>query len=223
MEVEPWTTFAYLQPDGQIVPTENPSTAGALPPGNITPFTDWDVYTVAIPAAALSTTTEFRWTQINSSGTAYDNWGLDNVIINATGAPCGTSTVVNWSNNFMDTTSFYALPYSDTTFIAYVFDTLGNYQCESTPINISVFADNMTYDLADTVYSYCPDTDPLVEVTNFANAQPPFSVDWTSIPSTNNPENLSTGGAEHDTIVYPITIIDGCNYTRRRQCCSNRK
>lgn len=209
-----WTTFSYMQPDGQIVPTENTSTAGALPPGNITPFTDWDVYTIPIPAAALSATTEFRWTQINSSGTAYDNWGLDNVIINATGAPCGTTTVVNWDNGFMDTTYFYAYPTADTSFIAQVYDTLGNYQCESAPINITVFADGMTYDLADTVYSLCPDTDPLVEVTNFANAQQPFTVDWTTIPSTNNPENLSTGGAEHDTIVYPITIYDGCQYFR---------
>lgn len=209
-----WITFAYMQPDGQIVPVENTSTASGASAGQQTPFTTWDTYSIPIPAGALGPNTSFQWTQPNSSGSAFDNWGLDNIIINATGAPCGTTTVVNWSNGLMDTTSFTASPTTDTTFIAYVYDTLGNYQCESQPITITVYEDNMTYNLVDTVYSLCPGTNPLVEVTNFANAQPPFSVSWPTIPSTNNPENLPTGPNEHDTIVYPVTVFDGCNYFR---------
>ncbi len=207
-----WIPIEYYQPNGVILP-QNP---GTVAPGaaGATPFTTWNTFTVTIPPGATTTGTMFRWVQENSSGSAFDNWGLDNIIINAMGAPCGSTTVVNWSNGLTDTESFYVYPTGDTTFVAYVYDTNGVYHCQSDTIFMSIYPDNMTYSVPDTVYSYCPTTHPLVEVTNFGNSFGPYGVTWTNIPSTNNPENLPTSGTEHDTIPYYLEITDGCNYIR---------
>ena len=207
-----WFPIEYYQPDGTILP-QNP---GVTFPGatGTTPFTTWSSFTVPIPPGATTANTMFRWIQENSSGADFDNWGLDNIIINASGMPCGSSTSVNWSNGLTDTESFYVYPTGDTTLVAYVFDTMGVQHCQSDTIFISVFGDNMTYSLPDTVYSYCPTTNPSVGVTNFGNSFGPYGVNWTNIPSTNNPENLPTSGTEHDTIPYYLEITDGCNYIR---------
>ena len=42
-------------------------------------FTAWTNITAALPAAAQTTGTNFRWRQVTSSGSNFDNWGLDNV------------------------------------------------------------------------------------------------------------------------------------------------
>jgi len=46
----------------------------------------WTSYNFAIPAAAKTTSTRFRWIQFSSSGDSYDNWGLEDAVINATDA-----------------------------------------------------------------------------------------------------------------------------------------
>jgi gliding motility-associated-like protein len=155
----------------------------------------------------------FRWIQTQSSGSCCDNWGLENIVINATGIPCGSNTVVNWDNGLTDTDSFWAVPIGDTTFQAMVYDTLGNYMCTSEIVVISVSPDQMTYNLVDTVYSYCPTFSPTAGVTNIGNSVPPYTYDWTT-PSTTNPTVMPSTGLEHDTITYYVTISDGCNYTR---------
>ena len=54
------------------------------PTGVLTdPLYQWTEYTEAIPAAAQTSTTVFRWFQPVNSGTDFDNWGLDNVQISA--------------------------------------------------------------------------------------------------------------------------------------------
>ena len=163
-----------------------------------------------IPVGALSATTEFRWYQAFSSGTCCDNWGIDNVLINASGTPCG-SAIVNWNTGLQDSTSFYITPTSDTTLIADVFDTLGVYQCSSTPLNIITIPNLLSHDLVDTVYSYCPTTNPEVEVVNIQNFLSPLTFDW-STPSNTNPTNLPTNGAEQDSITYYVTMTDGCGF-----------
>src|SRR5690606_22152684 len=100
-----------------------------------------------------------------------------------------------------------------TTFLAMVYDTTGVYQCSSDTVFISVYPDQMTYDLIDTVYSYCPTFSPTAGVTNIANSIPPYTFDW-STPSSTNPTALPSTGLEHDTITYYVTIYDGCNYSR---------
>jgi gliding motility-associated-like protein len=208
-----WTTIVYYSPGGYTLPS-NPGTSGSvIGAGQNTPYTTWGTFTVPIPPGAATTGTMFQWIQTNSSGSCCDNWGLDNIVINATGAPCGSTTVVNWTNGLQDTDSFWVVPYADTTFQALVYDTAGNYQCQSPIININVYPDAMTYDLVDTVFTYCPDATPSVGVLNAGNSQTPFTYQW-STPSTTNPTILPTSGLEHDTLLYYVTITDGCGYTR---------
>jgi gliding motility-associated-like protein len=206
-----WNTIEYYQPDGQILTTIPTSTASLVGAGQATPFTVWDTYVVPIPVAAQTTATGFRWIQLNSSSAAFDNWGLDNIVVNAMGLPCDATAIVNWSNGFQDTTNFWINPLVDTTYTAIVFDTAGNYMCTSTPITISVFTNTTTWNLVDTAYSYCPTTNPQVIIQNVANGQAPYTFQW-DIPATTQTVNLPTGGAEQDTIVYHVTITDNCGF-----------
>ena len=62
-----WTTMQYWSPLGGYDPL----------------MTSWQNYCVAIPAAAQTNATQFRWTQLAVSGAPYDHWGLDNIMITA--------------------------------------------------------------------------------------------------------------------------------------------
>lgn len=63
-----WTTMQYWNPNGGYDPV----------------LTTWQNYCIPIPAAAQTTSTSFRWTQLAVSGAAFDHWGLDNIMITAT-------------------------------------------------------------------------------------------------------------------------------------------
>ncbi len=63
-----WTTMNYWSPLGGYDPL----------------MTSWQNYCLPIPAAAQTTATQFRWTQLAVSGAPYDHWGLDNIMITAT-------------------------------------------------------------------------------------------------------------------------------------------
>lgn len=207
-----WITILYYRPDGTIL-TYVPTTSGASASGP-TPFTTWNNYTVNIPPAAQTASTKFRWYQYSSSTSCCDNWGLDNIIINAYGQPCSDTYNLVWSNG-LSADSAYITTSVDTSFTIDVYDISGNLQCTSSQININVYDDNLTYQAPEFAYSYCPTTNPNVAVTNIVGSIPPYTVTWTDIPSTNNPQSLSTGGAEHDTIVYHFTVQDGCQFERQ--------
>ncbi|MCH2224369.1 MAG: gliding motility-associated C-terminal domain-containing protein [Crocinitomicaceae bacterium] len=201
-----WFPITYFNPGGFQEP-QNPQTTGSVATGP-TAYTTWNTYTVPIPAAAYSTSTMFRWIQENSSGANFDNWGVDEVFVNA--GPCN-SAFVNWSNGLMDTTSFWAVPNADTNFVALVYDTLGVLQCTSDTLNIFVHQNTMTYDLVDSVFAVCPTDSFDVEVLNFANALTPFTTSW-STNSTTNPTTIGTNGNKQDTILYYVDVTDGCGY-----------
>jgi len=205
-----WIPIIYYNPNGTVQASQSAATGTGISGPTI--YTTWENYTVPIPPGGVTTSTMFRWFQWSTSGTCCDNWGLDNIVINATGPPCGATAVVNWSNGLMDTTSFYVVPYADTFFIASVYDTAGNFQCISDTVFINIPTNNLTYNLDDTVYAYCPDATTLVEVTNILNGVPPITIEW-STGNIGNPEILPASGTPHDTIEYTVTITDACNYT----------
>lgn len=210
-----WITIAYYQPDGQILSAISTSNNIVVPLNGITPFTVWNSFSVPIPPAANTTSTMFRWFQQNpTTGGCCDNWGLDNIVINGTGGNCSNALVLVWSNGLTGTNNTIH-PVADTTFTVSVYDTAGVLQCTSSPVTIQLYNNNLTYNLPDYAYSYCPTTNPTVQVTNISGAIPPYTVNWTSIPSTSNPQVLPTGGAEHDSITFPVTISDGCGFTRQ--------
>ena len=68
-----WTDINYFQPN--TAGSTNSQTPGS---GN---YTAWTNYCYAIPLAAQTAATYFRWFQTGSSGTCCDHWGIDNVTI----------------------------------------------------------------------------------------------------------------------------------------------
>jgi len=52
--------------------------------GYASSMTVWNQYCENIPIAAQTTSTMFRWTQMEATNSAYDHWGLDNVGISLT-------------------------------------------------------------------------------------------------------------------------------------------
>jgi hypothetical protein len=206
-----WNTILYYAPDGNSYPIIQTSTASvAFGP---TTYTTWGTFSVPIPPAALTSSTAFRWFQPNSSGSCCDNWGLDNIFINATGSPCGSTAVLDWSNGIGNEDTSTIICLADTTFTVSVYDTAGNFQCQSAPYTINVFDDNMSYALADTVYSYCPTTNPPVSITGISGGVPPYAYDW-STGSTTIGTVLPTGGAEQAIIDFTVEITDQCGFVR---------
>ncbi len=53
---------------------------------NTSLYSSFTQITEAIPAAANSSTTSFRWRQLSHSGSGYDNWAIDDVSITNTGS-----------------------------------------------------------------------------------------------------------------------------------------
>jgi hypothetical protein len=134
-----WNNIIYYSPGGYTLPQNPLFSSVVTPPGGITPYTSWSSFNVPIPVAAQSTTTKFRWIQLASSSSANDNWGLDNIVINSSGVPCGSTTDVMWNQNpILNQDNFYYVAQQDTQFVCYVYDTLGVYHCQSSAVNINV-------------------------------------------------------------------------------------
>jgi gliding motility-associated-like protein len=77
-----WNNINYFNPD------TNNSSGGAS-----SPLVTWGNYCFPIPPGAQTPATQIRWFQINTSGSSFDHWGLDNVEIYTT---CGTGYTYNW-------------------------------------------------------------------------------------------------------------------------------
>jgi len=205
-----WTTIVYYSPGGFELPN-NPGTTGSVASGQ-TPYTTWNSFSVPLPPGAMTTGTQFQWIQQNSSGTCCDNWGVDNIVVAA--GPCN-SAWVDWDGDgSQDSTDFWFTPTQDTFFVAEVYDTLGNGPlCASDTIFIDLYQNTMTYDLVDTVFSFCPfDTIP-GGIYNLQNAPGPFTYDWSTGDQTDS--TLFGGGAnQQDEIWFYVDVTDGCGFVR---------
>lgn len=130
-----WINIIYYSPGGYTLPS-NPGTTGSVATGT-TAYTSWNTFTVPIPPAAISTNTMFRWVQTSSSGSCCDNWGLDNVFINASSC---LNTNINWNTGNNGTNAIAPTITQDSCIIAQVYDNSGNFLCASTPYCFSVFS-----------------------------------------------------------------------------------
>jgi uncharacterized repeat protein (TIGR01451 family)/CSLREA domain-containing protein len=81
-----WTQINYWDPNG----------GGA---GSNIFAGKWTSVTQSIPAGARTTNTKFRWIQKISSGSSYDNWGIDEVAISGVSS---TDWITGYSWNFGD-------------------------------------------------------------------------------------------------------------------------
>lgn len=202
-----WGSIVYYSPGGYELPSTPPGTNGVA--SGATAYTDWNTFTVPIPLVAMTSSTMFRWIQFNSSDDPYDNWGLEDISVNA--GPCN-SAFVDWDNDAVfDNESFNFTPTVDTFFIADVYDTNDVYQCTSDTIFINLNTATLTYDLVDTVFSLCRYDTISVEVLNLANANAPYTFNWSNGSDTSS-TNLYAAGNIQDTITYNVDITDGCGF-----------
>ncbi|MFB6258198.1 MAG: T9SS type A sorting domain-containing protein [Flavobacteriales bacterium] len=93
------------------------------------PFVDWDRYCFAIPPAAQTPTTRFRWVQMNTSGTDFEHWGIDNIRISATTGD--TNLVYDWGNGITSDKDSSFLPSDTSTYSVAVIDTVSNDTCQA--------------------------------------------------------------------------------------------
>ena len=118
-----WVPITYFSPGGFQLP-QNPGTTNGVANGQ-TPYTVWNTVAIPIPPAAQTTSTRFRWIQQFSSGVCCDNWGIDNIVINA-----GSLSLMNWSTGLsgppgqVGTDTIQALM-NDTCVIVTLTDTSG--------------------------------------------------------------------------------------------------
>ncbi len=73
--------------------TNNSASWNLLGTYNTTNYQAWTTVTSTIPVAARSSATQFRWRQLAHSGSSFDHWALDNVVIDAKPATFLTLTV----------------------------------------------------------------------------------------------------------------------------------
>jgi uncharacterized repeat protein (TIGR01451 family) len=118
-----WSDIVYFVPDGTFAPHMiNSNTVVAL---GYTPFTDWHSYSFPLPYGAISSSTLFRWYQPSSSGSEFDNWGLDNIKFNDNNC---SNNIITWADGSTQNT-ITVTPTSDTTLYFQVYDSLGVAQC----------------------------------------------------------------------------------------------
>ncbi|MCJ8290909.1 MAG: T9SS type A sorting domain-containing protein [Crocinitomicaceae bacterium] len=160
-----WITFSYFNPTG-ILETTNPGTSAifvTVP----TVFTSWANYTIQTPSAAATPNTMFRWVQLNPTNVDFDNWGLDNIVIDA--YPCVPNSY--WSTGAVNTNTITLSSTVDTLITYAVNDQQGNLLCMDTcyllmyPIgfdnNIQLIAQSFTagqssYLVVDAFNDGCP-------------------------------------------------------------------
>lgn len=114
-----WVDIVYFQPDGTML-VSNPGTSGTcISSPWITPFTSWATYTFPVPTAAQTSSTRFRWIQLDYSSLSNDHWGLDNIEI-----LCPSNVLVQWDHGptVFDPPQVY--PTGDTTYIVTITDTV---------------------------------------------------------------------------------------------------
>jgi len=181
----PWVDIDYWDPNG----------------GNDPYLTQWLNYCRQIPQAAWSTSTQFRWAQVSSSGNDYDHWGLDNVVISV---PPPNATV-QWSNG---STGYYpptVTPTATTTYTATMTDNNG---CTA--------ATTVTISITDTIHetqptiNYCLGSSLTINAPSgtgfsWSNGAATQSITVTPTVSTSYKVTI-TGNACVKVETYPVTI-----------------
>ena len=80
-------------------------------------YTAWANYCISIPTIAQSTSTQFRFYQDYTSGTGFDHWGIDDVLISSS-----FTGLYNWGSGFTSTNDTAVLVISDSTYTVYFTD-----------------------------------------------------------------------------------------------------
>ncbi|MEI7597579.1 MAG: CUB domain-containing protein, partial [Bacteroidota bacterium] len=216
-----WQDITYFSPGGtQMTTNPDPNytqTANGnalVTTGQTTPFTAWARYSFAIPIAAQTTATRFRWFQKNSTALNTDNWGIDSVMIvtpplqigiawhsnpTASAADLITTNIVGTTNNetiHPTQTAWYVAEISD-----------GSASCkDSVQVNV----------LTALVANAGSDVTTCSGVSSQLNATPAgaTSCSWTSLPTgfTSNIANPTVNPTITTTYIVNVNN-NGCTGT----------
>jgi hypothetical protein len=116
-----WVTIQYYDPNGGFDPN----------------LTIWKTYCFAIPAGAMTASTKIRWYQGSASGAAYDNWGLDNVVIKVN----NPAYQYTWQHTGISSASSYTpkvAPSVNTTYTVVYTDGVSNTCSASVSVTVTM-------------------------------------------------------------------------------------
>jgi gliding motility-associated-like protein len=158
-----WNTIFYFNPDI--------NNYGGYPPS---PYITWSNYCFNIPTGAQTASTRIRWFQINTSGSNFDHWGVDNVFITTN---CGSPFQNNWYT--VDTSSVPPL----TTFL----------ENDTTD---SGFFDTVQYNTTNYMVKYFNDVDTCYDTVEIVTTPTPINISASDTIICNNQvaELSVTGG-----------------------------
>lgn len=149
-----WVTLQYWDPNGGYDPA----------------LTGWNRYCISLPPAAMTTATQFRWYQSESSGAGFDAWGLDNMVLNLN-TPGYT---FDWAHDAQvaaaSPTTPPVTPTSNTTYT--VTYTNGVETCSSS-VDVEVIKPTVT--ATATPSSICPGQSVQLEAESSIKMNPPTS------------------------------------------------
>lgn len=140
-------------------------------------FTGWQNHCFAIPPAAQTTTTQFRWSQTATSGPTWDFWGIDNVNI----ATCtGYSSL--WSGGSITGYTLDTVTVNPTQSTTYNL-MYSNFVDDTCYASINVYVDQPTIS-ASVISSACAGSDTLdAQATVTANCYYELEL-WNYLPGT---------------------------------------
>ena len=182
------------------------------PNGGTDPFlTQWQNYCVAIPVAAQTTNTKFRWIQDNSSGGLFDNWGLDNIVVSSPinnqgyyydwfedGTSNSADTILCQNSSIEDYNVIYTNGIDDT--------------CSAT-ITMAVDSSLLIADFSFDKDTVCIGEILAVDGSNLASAT---SYNWTfngGTPNTNTGVNSTTTFNNLGTYWVVLEVMNTCGIT----------
>jgi gliding motility-associated-like protein len=121
-----WNTIFYFDPNIN-------GTGGSA----ASPYTTWANYCFAIPGAAISPTTQFRWAQLAVSAAVNDHWGIDNVVISGSCAnPHYYAWVPSTGLSATNVSNPVASPTTSTTYTVYYTDGISDSCSATVAINV---------------------------------------------------------------------------------------
>ena len=220
-----WNTIYYFNPD------TNNSNGGAS-----SPLINWNNFCFNIPPAAQTTSTRIRWFQINTSGSNFDHWGIDNVFITTN---CGAPFQNNWytvdtavtpavttflENDTTDSGFFDTVQYNTTDYMVMYFNDVDTcfdtVQILTTPTPIEITANDTiicSNEIAQLTvsggnswtWSSLPGGDTINVPTNFSCATCEVTDATPSVTTDYVVESDLTGLChEKDTITISVPTID---------------
>ncbi|MDA8911096.1 hypothetical protein N9I21_04800, partial [Crocinitomicaceae bacterium] len=168
-------------------------------------MTVWDEYCENIPIAAQTTSTMFRWTQLEATSSSYDHWGLDNVEITLASPDYNMTWLHdNYSygqGNYAGDNPAQVCPEGDTIFVVEMTDGINT--CFDT---VEITVDFPVIDNINATNPFCGGINGEIEISSSGGTTDyQYSIDnGTNFQSS----SVFTG---LDSLTYQVILLDANN------------